>query len=74
MKTYLLFIALLMGLSLTATAQNRPARAVLDVGVRFQKIVNFYSENGFTVHYAHPKLVSQRLYIGASYVTSRLGG
>lgn len=73
MKTYLLLIPLLVGQLLIATAQSHPIRATLDVGIRFQKSVNLYTENGFTVQYAHPKLVSQRLFIGVSYVTSRLG-
>lgn len=46
---------------------------ILDVGVRFQKTVNLYTENGVTFQYTHAKLANQRLYVGASYVTSRLG-
>lgn len=45
----------------------------LDVGIRLQKSINLYTENGLTVQYSHPKLVSQRLSVGVSYVTSRLG-
>lgn len=73
MKTNLLFISLLMGIVWTATAQNRPTSAVLDVGVRFQKSIGLYTENGITAQYTNPRLVSGRLYFGASYVTSRLG-
>ncbi|MCX6218942.1 hypothetical protein [Spirosoma sp.] len=50
-----------------------PAGAVLDVGIRFQKSISFYTENGITAQYAHPKLVSKRLFLGLSYITSRLG-
>jgi hypothetical protein len=46
---------------------------VLDVGIRLQKTIGLYTENGFTVQYTHQKLVSQRLYFGFSYVSSRLG-
>ncbi|GAB3758552.1 hypothetical protein GCM10028817_31800 [Spirosoma pomorum] len=46
---------------------------ILDVGVRFQKTVNLYTENGVTFQYTHAKLANQRLYVGGSYVTSRLG-
>ncbi|MBC7923438.1 MAG: hypothetical protein H7Z75_20360 [Ferruginibacter sp.] len=53
--------------------QDRPAGAVLDVGIRLQKSVNLYAENGFTAQYTSQKLASQRLYVGLSYVTSRLG-
>ncbi len=61
---------------LPSLGQNRPLKsngAVLDVGVRLQKTVNLYAENGITVQYTNPKLVAQRLYVGLSYVTSRLG-
>lgn len=46
---------------------------MLDVGVRFQKAISFYTENGVTVQYTNPKLIHQRLYLSVSYVTSRLG-
>ncbi|GAB3549987.1 hypothetical protein [Spirosoma fluminis] len=45
----------------------------LDVGIRLQKSIGFYTENGLTAQFTSPKLVHQRLYAGASYVTSRLG-
>lgn len=74
MKPKLLIILLLNGLPLTASfSQNRPARAILDVGIRFQKSINLYAENGITAQYSNQKLASQRLFFGASYVTSRLG-
>ncbi len=68
------FIFLFMGLmSITSFGQDRSAGGILDVGIRFQKSISLYTENGVTIQYAHSKLASQRLYIGASYVTSRLG-
>lgn len=57
----------------TLSAQNRPTGAVLDVGIRAQKSIGLYTENGITAQFAHAKLVNQRLYVGVSYVTSRLG-
>ncbi len=63
----------LTGVAGSATGQDTPQRAVLDVGVRFQKAIGLYTENGVTVQYTHPKLLRRRLYVGASYVTSRLG-
>ncbi|CAN5160484.1 hypothetical protein BH23BAC2_BH23BAC2_24510 [soil metagenome] len=45
----------------------------LDVGLRFQKTVNLYYENGVTFQYTDDRLLSQRLFLGLSYVTSRLG-
>ena len=85
MKTTHLLIPLLSWLTIIASfGQDRPTTgqqsggprsgvAVLDVGVRLQKSVSFYTENGITAQYTHQKLAKQRLYVGASYVTSRLG-
>src|SRR5919199_1041818 len=60
---------------LSALAQNSQngTHAVLDVGIRLQKAIGLYTENGILAQYTSPKLASKRLYIGASYVTSRLG-
>lgn len=52
---------------------SRAVGAVLDVGVRLQQTIGLYNENGITAQYSSPKLASQRLYVGLSYVTSRLG-
>lgn len=41
----------------------------IDVGLRFQKTVDLYYENGITAQYNY----SKRLVFGASYITSRLG-
>jgi len=46
---------------------------VLDVGLRLQKTVNLYFENGLTVQYSDDRLLSQRIYLGFSYISSRLG-
>ena len=40
-----------------------------DVGLRFQKTVDLYYENGITAQYNY----SKRIIFGASYITSRLG-
>lgn len=59
--------------ALVAQAQDRPAGAVLDLGIRAQKTIGLYTENGITAQFAHTKLANQRLYVGLTYVTSRLG-
>lgn len=41
----------------------------LDVGLRLQKTLNMYNENGVTAHY----LLTNRVGVGLTYVTSRLG-
>ena len=51
------------------TAQN----PVLDIRVRFQKSIGLYYENGVTAQYSNEKLIHNRLYLGFSYVSSRLG-
>jgi hypothetical protein len=56
--------------------QTRPYQLTgptLDMGIRLQKAVGLYTENGLTAQYTSPKLAAQRLYVGATYVTSRLG-
>lgn len=77
MKTTCLSIFLLVCVPLMPViGQNRPVRAKgaeLDIGIRLQKSVNLYAENGVTVQYTNPKLVAGRLSLGLSYVTSRLG-
>ncbi|WP_460972621.1 hypothetical protein [Spirosoma migulaei] len=82
MKPGYLLIPMLFGIALSPTfgqehstqyTQARPGGAVLDIGIRLQKSINLYAENGLTVQYTHPKLASSRLYIGLSYVSSRLG-
>lgn len=82
MKRIYLLMPLLISLTLTSTfGQDRPTRstqtpssgAVLDIGLRLQKSINLYAENGITVQYTHPKLASKRLYLGLSYISSRLG-
>ncbi|MBO0933014.1 hypothetical protein [Fibrella aquatilis] len=67
---------LFLGIATTAVGQPRPAQAVgptLDVGIRLQKSIGLYAENGILIQYTSPKLARQRLYVGISYVTSRLG-
>lgn len=53
----------------SAIAQQR----VLDVGIRLQKTVNLYYENGLSIQYSSDNLAAERLYFGISYVSSRLG-
>lgn len=67
--TVTLFVLFTGFLTTEAFAQNQ----VLDVGLRLQKSVNLYYENGVTVQYTTENLMSNRLYFGFSYVTSRLG-
>ncbi len=74
MKITRLFILLLFGSALLpVSGQSQSVRGTLDVGIRLQKTINLYTENGITVQYTHPRLASECLYFGASYVTSRLG-
>lgn len=66
MKITFFFISLfVMLIAETAFGQRQ-----LDVGIRLQKTVGLYTENGLTTQYAGP---AHRLYFGLSYLTSRLG-
>ena len=62
-------LSVFLVVSVTAKGQN----SVLDVGVRLQKTINLYYENGVSLSYSNKKLRSDQLYFGFSYVTSRLG-
>ena len=46
---------------------------VLEVGVRVQKTVHLYLENGFSVQYTNKNTLAEKWYFGIDYVTSRLG-
>lgn len=67
-KITILFL-FLFNFTLDASAQS----PTLDVGLRLQKTVNLYYENGFTVHYNSERFFSPNFFIGASYFSSRLG-
>ncbi len=47
--------------------------SILDAGVRIQKTVGLYWENGFSFQYSHKHLKPDQFYFGITYVTSRLG-
>ena len=42
-------------------------------GIRIQKSIGLYWENGFTAHYSSPKILHQQMHVGAAYYSSRLG-
>ncbi len=42
-------------------------------GIRIQKAQKLYWENGFSFDFKSPKIFDNRLHLGASYVTTRLG-
>lgn len=77
MKKNLFIVFLSWAIFSTASGQDKPVQnagnQVLDVGIRLQKAINLYAENGITVQYTSSKLASRQLYLGFSYVTSRLG-
>ena len=62
--TVLLFISVHI-----ANAQS----STLDVGIRLQRDIGLYSENGIALNYSNKKLMPDRLYFGFSYFTSRAG-
>ena len=66
---YSIFLAMLMLVTHVSTAQ----KSILDAGIRIQKSVNFYYENGVSFQYSNKNLKPDKLYFGFSYVSSRLG-
>lgn len=42
-------------------------------GIRIQKTQKLYYENGFTFDFTSPKVVNNRIHLGVSYVSTRLG-
>ncbi len=72
MKKYLLALKIL-GISLILILINKGISYgqihSYDVGLRFQKTVDLYYENGITGQYN----LTKRIIVGASYFTSRLG-
>jgi hypothetical protein len=72
MKTKTRYLKTIVVLILLLSLSNKSSYSQLhsyDVGLRFQKTVDLYYENGITVQYQF----SKRILLGASYVTSRLG-
>lgn len=45
----------------------------LNVGVKFQKAIHLYWENGFALDYTNNQLWQKRIRVGLSYCSSRLG-
>lgn len=75
-KKYVLAFLFIVG-SISLQAQNSeqedPWLGEIKAGIRIQKTQKLYWENGFTLDITSPKVVNNRLHLGLSYVTSRLG-
>lgn len=77
MKNHLVFALLLC--SLVAFSQEQAANSEnnwlgeLKVGIRTQKGQKLYWENGFTADFTSPKIMNNKVHLGFSYVTTRLG-
>jgi hypothetical protein len=72
MKTktrYLKTIVILISIFSLSNKSSYSQLHTYDVGLRFQKTVDLYYENGITGQYQF----SKRILLGASYVTNRLG-
>ncbi|HZY40237.1 MAG TPA: hypothetical protein VFE53_26470 [Mucilaginibacter sp.] len=69
LKRFCVLAILTMAICHSAKAQN----SVLDVGVRLQKDIGLYSENGISINFSDKNLLPDRLYIGFSYFSSRIG-
>jgi hypothetical protein len=65
---FILSILFVFGITKASAQQS-----ILDVGLRLQKTVGLYWENGVSIQYSNQHLKPDKLYFGFSYVTSRLG-
>jgi hypothetical protein len=77
-NTFLKYIhrcfAVLVGcLLLQSPSESLAQESTLDVGVRIQKSASFYFENGVSVRYSDGRLFTDKLFLGISIVSSRLG-
>ena len=58
---------------LITTHEASAQKPILDAGLRFQKTIGLYWENGISFQYSMNRFKRDRFYLGVSYVTSRLG-
>jgi len=65
--------AFLIILAVTLCYFAKAQSSVLDLGLRLQKDIGLYSENGISINFSDKNLLPDRLYIGFSYFTSRIG-
>ena len=65
--------ALLILLAVTACYSAKAQNSVLDIGLRLQRDIGLYNENGIAVSYSNKKVLPDHLYFGFSYFTSRVG-
>ena len=66
LKTFLLGLFFL-SCNLNSYAQN------ISAGIRFQKSIGFYWENGISVEISDSSILKDRLIFGCHYISSRLG-
>lgn len=64
----MILVLFIITISLSSKAQN----SVLDLGVRLQKDINLYTQNGISLNYSNKNLSPDRWYFGFDYFTSRL--
>lgn len=69
----LVFFLVLSFLSFLPPLQLFAQESILDVGIRVQKTLNLYWENGISAQFSHKNLKPDQLYFGISYASSRLG-
>lgn len=67
--TQIILFLFIITISQTLIAQN----SVLDLGVRLQKDLGLYNENGISLNYSNKDLKPDRWFFGFDYYTSRLG-
>lgn len=71
MKSFRSLIVLLICSQILATTLL--GQGSIATGLRIQKTPNLYYENGIALEYSNPDWWKNRIHLGASYTTSRLG-
>ena len=70
---FILFISSFLCLQAQISGTKDGWLGELKGGIRIQKTQKLYWENGFSFDFKSPKILDNRLHLGASYSTSRLG-
>lgn len=69
----LFFLTFFLGIEAQTSVPKKDWIKDLKVGIRIQKAQELYWENGLAIDFTSPKIANDRIHLGFSYVTTRLG-
>jgi hypothetical protein len=67
------YVIVLSIVSILSTSNAIAQTDIINVGIRMQKASGLYWENGFDFEYSNKNILSDNLFFGFSYISSRLG-